>query len=452
MAEMFDPNSTQGALQQLLSSYNPEERNQAIEQRNQAREQYQAQLNQPIPDAGPIQRIVSDYLTRYASKPNQFAAIAGAAGTEAGRTQQMQLAQRQQGLQAAEYGANRADADVKEAGTFAKNLFNVAKGANGKQPTPEQLKTVYTSARNEAAQIAKGHDFESIEERTAWIENHANSAVQNYISKFASPATINQLPGTPQPQQPQAMAPTPPAFAGISSPVADAASQLPQVPKAPSPTIINKPEEARKKEFAAGMEKGAMKDYEENVKPAASVADSMLNTIGTLRQIPRTQDAFAPYREKLGSAMNALGLDGKMVQEATNLQQVRPLLAKIANDRLLAAKGVQTEGDAQRAYNEFLTISDTQKAADFMYAWQEELANRAKFKKQVYDLSATEKGTMKEGDKYWQQTDYAKTAPVAILNGKPWTYTAWRDAFRKSNPDAGVSDLMGEWNKLAGRK
>ena len=171
-----------------------------------------------------------------------------------------------------------------------------------------------------------------------------------------------------------------------------------------------------------------------------------------VRQIPRTQDMFAPYREKLGSALNALGMDGAMVKEAQSLQQVRPLLAKIANDRLLMAKGVQTEGDAQRAYNEFVQITDTQQAADFMYAWAEELANRAKFKDQVYKLSGKEKGTMREGSNYWNQTDYAQAAPVAILNGKPWTFTAWRNAFVKANPDAGVSDLLSTWNGLAGRK
>ena len=158
---------------------------------------------------------------------------------------------------------------------------------------------------------------------------------------------------------------------------------------------------------------------------------------------------FAPYREKLGSAMSAIGLDGKMVNEAQNLQQVRPILAKIANDRLLMAKGVQTEGDAQRAYNEFVKITDTQAAADFMYAWTEELANRAKFKNNVYRQSAESEGTWNKGQDWWNKTDYAKTAPVAILNGKPWTYTKWRDAFAKANPDASHTELINEWNRLA---
>lgn len=53
-------------------------------------------------------------------------------------------------------------------------------------PSPEQLRTVYTSARNEAAQIAKEYQFGSAEERSAWIEQQANGAVQNYLENWAT--------------------------------------------------------------------------------------------------------------------------------------------------------------------------------------------------------------------------------------------------------------------------
>lgn len=56
----------------------------------------------------------------------------------------------------------------------------------GSQPTPEQLRTVYTSARNEAAQIAKDYQFPSAEDRSAWVEQQANAAVNNYLQNFAT--------------------------------------------------------------------------------------------------------------------------------------------------------------------------------------------------------------------------------------------------------------------------
>lgn len=56
----------------------------------------------------------------------------------------------------------------------------------GRQPTPEQLRTVYTAARNEAAQIAKDYQFPSAEARSAWIEQEAMATTENYLQNFAT--------------------------------------------------------------------------------------------------------------------------------------------------------------------------------------------------------------------------------------------------------------------------
>lgn len=448
----------QGTLQSLLQN-----RNQLAQQQQEAQQQHINLMQMPVPQTSPVQAMVSDYLTKYAANPNMsWSAMASAIGAQPERERKGMESQllRQEAADAQE--AKYAGENLKEADVFGGRMM--AKGVlGGKQPSPEQLRNVYTSARNEAAQIAKGYTFDSAEQQSAWVEQQANMAVENYIQRFATqPAGPYGGGNTPGAQRPTPTAPTqaPNVEEGAPNTVQlgskfPSFEPLPEIPgmtrasNLPSPPARNKPEEERQKVFASDTEKGAIKDYEENIKPAANMASSMLQTLSVVKQIPRTQDMFAPYREKLGAAMDALGMDGKMVREAQSLQQLRPILAKIANDRLLLAKGVQTEGDAQRAYNEFVKITDTQKAADFMYAWTEELANRAKFKKQIYDLSAKEKGTMKEGDSYWNSTDYAKTSPVAFLNGKPWTYTQWRDAFIKANPEASQSDLIGEWNRLS---
>ena len=209
-------------------------------------------------------------------------------------------------------------------------------------------------------------------------------------------------------------------------------------------------EVARRKAFTTGSEELAMKDYTENIAPAAKVADSMLNVVNTVKQIPYTQDMFAPWREKVGQAFDALGMDGKMVREAQNIKQVMPLLTKLANDRLLLAKGVQTEGDAQRAFNEFVKITDPKEAADFLYKWTSELANRAKFKNELYQASKERENTWQKGENYWRKSDYAQTSPMAIFNGKPWSFSEWRDKFLTANKKNGatISDAIVEWNKL----
>lgn len=229
----------------------------------------------------------------------------------------------------------------------------------------------------------------------------------------------------------------------------------PAAPGAPSQDTTGVPipspsEVARRKTFTTGSEEAAMKDYNENIAPAAKVADSMLNVVNTIKQIPYTQDMFAPWREKVGQAFDALGMDGKMVREAQNIKQVMPLLTKLANDRLLLAKGVQTEGDAQRAFNEFVKITDPKEAADFLYKWTTELANRAKFKNELYQVSKDREKTWQQGENYWRKSDYAQTSPMAIFNGKPWSFSEWRDKFLSANSKNGatIGDAIVEWNKL----
>ena len=56
----------------------------------------------------------------------------------------------------------------------------------GRQPTPEQVRTVYTSARNEAAQIAKDYQFPTAEARSTWIEQQAMATTENYLQNFAT--------------------------------------------------------------------------------------------------------------------------------------------------------------------------------------------------------------------------------------------------------------------------
>ena len=213
----------------------------------------------------------------------------------------------------------------------------------------------------------------------------------------------------------------------------------------PSPSEV-----ARRKTFTTGSEELAMKDYTENIAPAAKVAESMLGVVNTIKQIPYTQDMFAPWREKVGQAFDALGMDGRMVREAQNIKQVMPLLTKLANDRLLLAKGVQTEGDAQRAFNEFVKITDPKEAADFLYKWTSELANRAKFKNELYQVSKDREKSWQKGEDYWRKSDYAQTSPMAIFDGKPWSFSEWRDKFLAANKKSGatIGDAIVEWNKL----
>lgn len=223
MADMTqnDPNSALGQIQALLGNYgvSPEERKKTIERRDLAQQQYLGVLQEPMPDQGAINRMVNDYLMRYAKQPNQPAASAIAAiGAEGQRSQEMAQNQLLRRQLAAEQEAKMAGEALKEADLFAKGLLGGKLGI-GKQPSPEQLRTVYTAARNEGAQIAKDYKFESAEQREQWIENYANRGVQNYIERFAV------QPLGPRGEQPAVTKPTDVAAPAVGAPPATPAQE-----------------------------------------------------------------------------------------------------------------------------------------------------------------------------------------------------------------------------------
>jgi len=187
---------TQGALQQLLGAYDPQERQQLLQKRDEAQQRYFETLSQPLPDIGPVNRITANYLQNYAKNPNMdFAAMAGALGTEGlGNETRManQLLRQQQARDAESKAAQEA---LKESDTMAKVVGSTVKG--GGMPNAATLRTVYTSARNEAAQITKDYQFPTAEQRTAWIEQQANQAVQNYLKNFAQGSGLRATPGEP---------------------------------------------------------------------------------------------------------------------------------------------------------------------------------------------------------------------------------------------------------------
>lgn len=207
-----DPNSVQGVLQQLLGRIDPEQREQALAKRDEAAQRYQGVLDEPLPDAGPIQRMVSDYLMRQGANPfNDWGNMAQAIGGESGRTQQVfanQLARREQ---AAKANLQMADKELAEADLMNKTVLGLGgkKGIGG-QLTPEQLRNVYTAALNKNAQIAKDYAFDSAQERNEWIQERTNEDVQNYVQNFSTtgmsaygmpmqaPQTVPQVPSLMQ--------------------------------------------------------------------------------------------------------------------------------------------------------------------------------------------------------------------------------------------------------------
>lgn len=88
----------------------------------------------------------------------------------------------------------------------------------------------------------------------------------------------------------------------------------------------------------------------------ASGINADLSAIET--QIKDKKLTFGPVSNVISTARNAVGAS---TEESRNLASFRTNLEKLRNDSLRLNKGVQTDGDAQRAWNElFQNINDTE--------------------------------------------------------------------------------------------
>ena len=124
-------------------------------------------------------------------------------------------------------------------------------------------------------------------------------------------------------------------------------------------------------------------------KPLTSVALKMqqeaLDLIGTTKSINADLGAvdkqisdgtlqLGPMKNITGSVQNTLGLS---TESSRNLQTFKATLEKLRNDSLRLNKGVQTEGDAQRAWNELVSNINDPKVVQQRLAEIQALNDRA---------------------------------------------------------------------------
>ena len=131
---------------------------------------------QAIPERSMIDRLGSALFQASAQGPAHWGQLVGRAGSafygeeEARQAENRRLEQEKRAMQERLTGLSG---------------LGGGRVLQGLQPTPEQVRTVYTSARNEAAQIAKDYQFPTAEARSAWIEQQAMGTVENYLQNFA---------------------------------------------------------------------------------------------------------------------------------------------------------------------------------------------------------------------------------------------------------------------------
>lgn len=113
-----------------------------------------------------------------------------------------------------------------------------------------------------------------------------------------------------------------------------------------------------KSAFEKPLPTTALKMIQES-KDAIGTASGINSDLGSIyQQIEDGKLSFGPVSNLLSAGRNAAGLSS---ENSRNYASFKTSLEKLRNDSLRLNKGVQTDGDAQRAWNElFQNINDTQ--------------------------------------------------------------------------------------------
>jgi hypothetical protein len=214
--------------------------------------------------------------------------------------------------------------------------------------------------------------------------------------------------------------------------------------------------EARK-ETAGASAKTYEGLFAENVaKPAVAFANTGkimqdFNTLGQMNHALKNGKFKEFMAGETGKyALSFLPADSELRKGIANAQEAEKLTAGMVNQILLAAKGVQTEGDAQRARSQVTSIGTDPDANAYLEAYISETARQLKMREQAGLAHKNKRGTFEGYDDAWSNHPLMKEAKGSVKKlGSQWIgATQYIDKFKAKNPGATDSDAVQSWNRV----
>ena len=228
-------------------------------------------------------------------------------------------------------------------------------------------------------------------------------------------------------------------------------------PEAPSLTYPDKP----KKEAAIESSKEGAKMYAESfntdvLKPLQSFQDTGrimqdFNNLGAMNAALKNGKLKEFMAGETGRwAMSFLPEDSELRKGIANAQEAEKLTQQMVNKILLAAKGVQTEGDAQRARSQITSIGIDPDANKYIEAFISETARQLKLREQYGLAHKNQTGNWEGYDQAWQNNPLMKEAKGSVKKlGSQWIgLTQYVDKFKAKYPEATDSDAVASWNRV----
>jgi len=112
----------------------------------------------------------------------------------------------------------------------------------------------------------------------------------------------------------------------------------------------------------------------ENLKTLStnfSQGQTMLESMRAARSLDADTGTFAPVKQVLGNVLSGVGIDGTLSDEAVKLRGMDTITNQAVQVLQNAAKGPQTEGDAQRFKDSLVKATNRKEANDLIIKYQE---------------------------------------------------------------------------------
>lgn len=195
----------------------------------------------------------------------------------------------------------------------------------------------------------------------------------------------------------------------------------------------------------------ASKYFSEVVMPGADSGTSIVNAVQELKAIGPNPGLLAPLKKHIGRGLEAFGFNAGIVDEAIRTGNAEMVLQRMANAVLMAAKGVQTEGDAQRAFQQAAMITDPKESWDYKLRAMQAAAERLRYRQQLYrEHSQVNRGNFDgaEAAFYRFETDvpFVKELPTRTGQTRAVFFNEFLDA--RMNQGVSRAEAMKEWKEL----
>lgn len=228
--------------------------------------------------------------------------------------------------------------------------------------------------------------------------------------------------------------------------------------EAPAPLApLNKPAKAAAIKTAEGSAEMYTKSFDDNVvKPAAAFANTgkIMQDFNALGQM-QTALKNGKIKEFMAGEggrylMPLLGENSDLRKGIANAQEADKLTQQMVNQILLAAKGVQTEGDAQRARSQVTSVGVDPDANAYIEAFVTETARQLQEREKLGLAYKQAKGTFEGYDSVWREAPIMKEARGSVKKvGKTWVgVSQYIEKFKAKNPGATDFDAIKSWNRV----